>query len=169
MNDFDAQFEWQAKYANQVVRIIAPYLIKVADPEVDKKENGDFQISFPRNGTVGCRLRKPDMARYVGEVTFRSRARNGGKTEITKIIDGYGDYFFYGHVNNASVIWHWYLIDYTKLRALFIRRRELIDHAKANQVTNRDGTKFIVFNVEEQLPEAVIAQSTARQEQLLPA
>jgi hypothetical protein len=157
MGNFEEQFRWQSQFADQVVRIIAPYLITVSRPHVDKNENGDFEIVFPRNGTVGCRLRTPDCERFVGDVTFRARSKNGGKTEMTKIVEGYGDFFFYGHVNKQNTIWHWYLLDYTKLRAIFIRRPYLLHK---QQIQNRDGTKFIVFNAENEIPEAIIGQST---------
>jgi len=168
MNDFEKQFEWQAQYAQQVVRIVAPYLITVADPEVDCKENGDFQISFPRNGTIGCRLRTPEYAKYTGDVTFRSQSKNGGKTEISKIIEGYGDYFFYGHVDKADNIWHWYLLCFQSLRAMFMRKRKLLDR---EQRKNSDGTAFLVFSVEDELTDAIVAKQTneamPRQPQLI--
>jgi hypothetical protein len=159
MGTFEQQFEWQAKFVDQVVGLVAPSIINVSSAHVDRNENGDFEISFPRNGTIGCRLRKPDQSRFVGDVTFRSHSRFGGKTEISKIIDGYGDFFFYGHVNEQDVIWHWYLIDYTKLRALFVRRPGLL---RRDPICNRDGSKFLVYRAEDELASAVLAKSEHR-------
>lgn len=156
MPTFEDRFQWQSRFADQVVRIIAPYLIQVSRPHVDKNENGDFEISFPKNGTVGCRLRTPECAKYAGDVTFRTRSKYGGRTEINKVIEGYGDFFFYGHVNDDDVIWHWYLLDFASLRAIFIRKPRLLHK---EQKANPDGTMFIPFDAENELTSSIIAKS----------
>ena len=159
MSSFDKQFSWQAGYIGQVVRLIAPYLITVSRPEVDKNENGDLELAFPRNGTVSVRLRTEKYAKYAGEVTFRSQSRYGGKTEITKIIEGHGDYFFYGHVSHGEVIWYWHLLDLNEVRARFARNNSIL---RRPQKPNGDGTYFIPFNVQADFPNAVIAHHDSR-------
>ena len=154
MSNFDKQFSWQAGYIDEVVRLIAPYIITLSRPEVDKNENGDLEIVFPRNGTVGVRLRKEGAAKFAGQVTFRSRSMYGGKTEITKIIEGYGDYFFYGHVSPTGVIWHWYLLNLNEVRAAFTRRSSML---RRPQIPNGDDTYFIPFDVQQDFPKAIIA------------
>jgi len=155
MSDFAHQYAWQEQYINEVVRLIAPYLITVGRPEVDKNEAGDLELAFPRNGTVSVRLRKPDKARFVGDVTIRSRSANGGRTEISKIIDGFGDYFFYGHVSDEGRIWFWHLLNLNAVRAAFQRHGNKL--LKRPEVPNRDGTRFLVFKPEADFPQAIMA------------
>lgn len=154
MSEFDRQFGWQAQYIDEVIRLIAPHIITVSRPEVDKKENGDLELAFPRNGTVSVRLRTQKYARYAGEITFRSRSRNGGYTELSKLIDGYGDYFFYGHVSDAGDMWFWHLLSLNAVRAAFTRSPRLL---KRPEKQNPDGTRFLVFSPETDFPSAILA------------
>ena len=160
MFKFEEQFAWQERYIGTVVQLIAPHLITVSSPEVDKNKNGDLEIAFPRNGTVAVRLRTQKYAQYAGEVTFRSRSKHNGKTEISKIIDGYGDYFFYGHVGSENIIWYWHLLSLNEVRASFTRNSSML---LRSQMPNGDGTWFLPFKVERDFPRAVIAHHDSRE------
>jgi len=159
MSNFDQQFSWQAQYIDEVIRLIAPHIITVSRPEVDKNENGDLELAFPRNGTVSVRLRTPRYARYAGDITFRSRSKNGGYTELSKLIDGYGDYFFYGHVSDNGQLWFWHLLSLNSVRAAFTRYPRLL---RRDENKNPDGTRFLVFKPEEDFPSAILAQEGPR-------
>ena len=156
MAGFKEQFEWQKRFIPEVVNLIAPHLIQVSSHEVDCNEAGDLVIRFPRNGTVAVRLRKPSASRYVGEMTLRSKTRYNNTSEVTKIVDGFADFYFYGHVDDAENIWHWYLLDCQKMRAEFIRRPHILHNAMTRQIFNPDGTGFIAFDVERDLSRCVI-------------
>lgn len=167
MNKFGERFKWQQAFIPQVVNLVAPHLIQVSTHEVDCNEAGDLVIVFPKNGTVSVRLRTPDMPqRYLGDVTLRSRTRHGGKSEVSKIIDGKADFFFYGHVNNVKNIWYWHLLDCQLMRAEFIRRPYILRNAAQNEKINNDGTAFISLNVEKDLKRCVIHSVTPLMEKV---
>jgi hypothetical protein len=42
------------------------------------------------------------LAKYPNEFTIRAELSGGGKTELAKIIEGWGDYFFYGFADEAE-------------------------------------------------------------------
>ena len=156
MNDFKSRFVWQQALIPQVVHLIAPHLIQVSSHEVDCNEAGDLTIIFPRNGTVAVRLRTPDASRFTGDFTLRSRTKHNAKSEVSKIIDGKADFFFYGHVDRADRIWFWHLLDCQQMRAEFIRHPRLLREAINRERQNKDGTAFISFNIERDLRRCVM-------------
>lgn len=162
MSDFRSRFKWQQALIPQVVYLIAPHLIQVSTHEVDCNEAGDLTIIFPRNGTVAVRLRTPKAVKYIGDFTLRSRTAYNAKSEVSKIIDGKADFFFYGHVDQSDRIWYWHLIDCQKMRAEFIRRPRLLREAIAREKPNQDGTAFINFNIDRDMRCCVIHCVTQR-------
>ena len=160
-DSFQDRFTWQQQYIPAVVQTVAPFLIHVSTPAVDRQEAGDLMLSFPRNGTIAVRLRTPEAAKFAGDITLRSRTRNNMPSEVTKIVEGKADFYFYGHVNEQEEIWHWYFLDCNKMRAEFIRRPDILRKAFGRQIQNPDGTQFIAINVERDLKRAVIHHENA--------
>lgn len=106
-----------------------PYLLERAVFEYDVERATDL-IACRKSIAVRFRRGSGDYAeRYPRQFTIRSRRDSGAKTELSKIIDGWGDLFFYGHVSEG-VVWPWYLIDLHKLRALWLRCPEAFARAR---------------------------------------
>ncbi len=56
------------------------------------------------------------------QITVRSRLPSGAETELSKIVNGKGDWLFYGHANACQTgIGLWWLIDLRAFRAGLIR------------------------------------------------
>ena len=72
---------------------------------------------------IGCRVRRYQyLKQYGNEFTIRAGLPSGAKTELTKIIEGWGDYFFYGFSNEAeSMLVKWSLCNLGVFRLWFNR------------------------------------------------
>ena len=73
---------------------------------------------------IACRVRSDEyLARYPWDITIRSKLDSGVKTEFNKIVEGWGDWLFYGHAaRDASTVEYWMLIDLAVWRETLLRR-----------------------------------------------
>jgi hypothetical protein len=84
-------------YIPTIKSILGQVLIGEAPAEEDAHRNTDLIVMKLDSVRVACRIRnKSYMARYGDEFTIRCSRPSGTKTEMAKIIEGWGDYFFYG-------------------------------------------------------------------------
>ena len=86
---------------------------------------------------IACRVRgKPRRyaSRFPNQFTIRYQRDNGTRTELEKIIDGWGDWFFYGHEHGPN-IYPWYLIDLSSFRAALIRDKSESEEALGQMAT----------------------------------
>ena len=135
-----------------VVRaLIGPHLLMNAPVERDMAEATDLIVLRARDMTVGVRLRRRSKrywATHPEQFTLRCKRDNGVPTELTKIVQGWGDAFFYGHADDG-VIDPWMLLDLHGLREAFIREPGLLrnpDKVRSGLQNNFDGTHFAWFN-----------------------
>ncbi|AXI48503.1 hypothetical protein C1J03_22400 [Sulfitobacter sp. SK012] len=72
-----------------------------------------------RDMRVAARIRRPGYAqRNPHQFTIRSAVASGRQTELSKIVNGNGDWMFYGHSNAAQTgLDAWWLIDLRAFRA----------------------------------------------------
>jgi hypothetical protein len=135
------------KFERQMKRILGD-LFFMNDFYMDTKENTDLMLLSAANLNFACRIRKFQyFKRYPNDITIRCKSFHNQETEIHKIINGYGDYMFYGFCNlEETKIIDYKIIDLKKLRAEFIRsptrRKELMNPKK-----NTDGTEFVTLHV----------------------
>ena len=134
---------WSDKYIPQIKKIIGPYLLEVSSYEVDTKEAADLVVLSGRNLTIACRIRRPGYEQFIGQFTLRAKRDNGSITELKKIIDGWGDWMFYGHINEDDKIHVWMLVDLKAFRAHMVRNRKVIE---SGFTANGDGTHFAWFD-----------------------
>ena len=73
------------------------------------------------------------------EFTIRSKSEYNKRTEIHKILDGFGDWMFYGFTKGDEVIF-WSIIDLDVFRNNY-------EYAHCTEKSNYDGTKFTAFNI----------------------
>jgi hypothetical protein len=129
--------------------------------EQDRHEASDLVVLVAANAKIACRVRRPGYAeKYPGQFTVRSRRENGATTELRKMLDGWGDWFFYGHATGIETRIHpWWLLDLKSFRAHLLRpdSRKVIKHAEQ---ANGDGTFFRWFAIDTfpQDPRLVIAK-----------
>jgi len=156
--------EWSDRYLPRVKQIVGPHLLEPAPFERDVSEATDLIVIRARDMTIGVRLRRPGYAhRFPGEFTIRSNRATGATTELRKIVDGWGDWLFYGHADADDGITEWLLVDLHQLRAAFIRRPGLLhkpDRLASGNQSNGDGTSFMWFRAG-RLPAPVVIASSA--------
>lgn len=155
---------WSDAYLPTVRAIVGPHLLVPAPIERDIKEASDLIVLRARDMTIAVRLRRPGYAdQYPNQFTIRAHRSSGAKTELAKINEGWGDWFFYGHTSATDIV-SWLLIDLHWLRAAFIRQASIL-HFPDNRVSgikhNGDGTQFFWFDAS-RLPSNVIIASSGQ-------
>ena len=154
---------WSDKFLDEIKGILGRLLISASPAIEDKQHNTDLIVLKLESVRIACRVRKfKYFDSYSDELTIRS-SRPGADTELRKIIEGWGDYFFYGFADQEdSRLVKWIVVDLKKFRLWFCRQLcKLQGKTPGSERTNSDGSsKFLVFKVEE-LKDAIIAQSEA--------
>lgn len=114
--EYDKRFS--DRYLDEIKSILGVYLIGEPPVEEDEQRNTDLIVLRMEAVRIGCRIRRHHyLHRYADEFTIRSGRPSGVKTEITKIIEGWGDYFFYGFENETGTgLARWTLADLNVFR-----------------------------------------------------
>jgi hypothetical protein len=95
----ERDFAFENRMKSHVRHAIASALIRDADAIEDMKHNTDLIVFRLDKKRFGCRIRRNKYLYRLGyrwEFTIRSSRPSGAKTELAKILEGWGDYFFYG-------------------------------------------------------------------------
>lgn len=158
---FHRDYEWQLRFLPVIKMCVGPYLLEPSSFDLDTQEATDLIVLRARDMRIGCRLRRAGYAdRYPWEFTLRSHRDSGASTELKKIVEGWGDWLFYGHASDDEMggISRWFIIDLSALRAHLIRNQE---HIRPTKKSNGDGTHFVAFDLRKfpSKPSIVIASS----------
>lgn len=141
---------WSDKYMDEVKQILGLHLIKAASIEEDQQRNTDLIVLKMDGVRVGVRIRDNGYYKqYGGQFTIRAGRPSGLKTELTKIIEGWGDYFFYGHANYGGRLLAWGLGDLSAFRLWFNRSLAKMDSGEVPGVSkeNKDNSSdFLAFD-----------------------
>lgn len=123
MSGWQSDKRWSDRFLPEIKRILGEHLIAEPPIEEDAERNTDLMVLRLDAVRIGCRVRKHGYLRdYGDEFTIRAGRPSGAKTELTKIIEGWGDYFFYGFSDaDERQLARWFLGDLTALR-LYINR-----------------------------------------------
>lgn len=161
--NYETNREWSDKYIPAISRIVGPKLLIPAPFEVDAKQATDLIVLRARDMAIAARVRRPGFADlYPFEFTIRSKLDSGTKTELSKIVDGWGDWMFYGHAaSQGDGFARWFLIDLHKFRAALIRDgMRGGDQIQWEQKSNKDGrTHFVAFDLRSFIPTILVASS----------
>ena len=113
--------EWSDQFMPEIKKILGLYLIGEANEEEDSRRNTDLIVLTMAAVRIGCRVRRYGYAKKYGdEFTIRASLPTGTKTELAKIIEGWGDYFFYGHSDEGYMnLAAWALCDLNVFRLWF--------------------------------------------------
>lgn len=101
-----------------------------------------YDMVFGMNFTISIRIRKNSYLKF-NDLTIRSKAKFGGKTEIDKIMEGLAQVYFYSYMNQAET-------DLVKIRIADVNAiRTLYKIGKfTGPKKNFDGTELIAFSFE---------------------
>ena len=141
--------EWSDKIIPQIKAIVGPRLLVESPLDLDREQATDLFLFTARDMKIAARVRRPGyLEKYPFDFTLRSQRDNGSTTELSKIIDGFGDWLFYGHCNESDAIVSWWLIDLHSFRSALIRHKRIDGvHLAINSKCNGDGTHFVAYDL----------------------
>lgn len=157
------------QFIPQIARIVGEALLVPAPIDEDLKHNTDLTVLQFSSTRIACRVRRPDSPpQYRDEFTIRSAVPSSGHTELHKIVEGWGDYFFYAFAGNDGCLESWHLADLKVFRLWFCRQC-LAGKVPGMERRNTDGSSnFRVFRWDALPREFVISKSHQQpQKQLL--
>ena len=163
---YSADRRWSDAFIPAIKQIVGPLLLEESSFEVDTQQAADLVVMNARDKTIACRVRRAGYAdRYGNEFTIRAKRDTGAKTELEKIIDGFGDWMLYGHANqDGKSLSRWMVISLPALRAAIIRKQ-----AQPIKKSNGDGTHFVSFDIRQLPGSCLIAASFAVEREMVDA
>lgn len=145
MSGYSSDRQWSDQFIPRIKRIVGPLLLEPAPIEEDNNHATDLIILNARDRRIACRMRRHGFAeKFPNDFTIRSQRDSGHETELSKIVNGLGDWFFYGHATVDSFISRWMVVDLSAWRSHRIRNPH---RCKPAMFSNNDGTHFAVFNL----------------------
>jgi hypothetical protein len=152
MNGWKIDKAWSDRFMHEIKMILGLHLISESPEIEDQKHNTDLMVLRLGGLRVGCRVRAYDMflnPEYRQQFTIRYSRPSGNKTEYEKIMEGWGDYLFYGfagQTNKSLILWS--LIDLQIFRdAVHSQMAINGNYLPAKQQFNKDSSStFLIFN-----------------------
>lgn len=156
MSDYEINRRWSDAFIPAIKKIVGPLLLEESSFEVDTTQAADLIVLNARDKKIAARVRRLGYAeRYPFEFTIRAKLDSGTRTELEKMVDGFGDWMFYGHAHEDGMnISRWMVINLPAWRAALIRKK-----APCEKKSNGDGTHFVAFDVR-MLPESFLIASS---------
>ncbi|GIK15664.1 MAG: hypothetical protein BroJett003_06280 [Planctomycetota bacterium] len=162
MNGWQDDKRWSDRFIPQIRELVARHLILEAPLEEDQQHNTDLIVLRSSAVRIACRVRRAQYAkRYGDEFTIRTRRLYGSKTELAKILEGWGDALFYGFGDDAGIR-RWLLGDLNVFRSWYsaeLRRLPEGCPPGLEQTNGDHSSQFMGFPVHWLPPEFVIARS----------
>jgi len=155
---------WSRRFTREITAILGTELIVEAPRDEDVLRNTDLLVLRLDAVRIACRVRRHAVLlqhrAFRDQFTMRAGRPNGVKTELSKVIEGWGDYIFYGFANaDETGLIAWLLGDLDVFR-LWFNRRIVADQGRlpGTQLENTDGSSsFVVFNIAD-LPREFVRQ-----------
>lgn len=170
MSDWKVDKQWSDRFLPEIKAILGTHLIGEPPAEEDAERNTDLIVLRMEAVRIACRVRQFEyLARYGDEFTIRADRPSGAKTELTKIVEGWGDYFFYGFSDEgAEHLARWTLGSLNVFRLWFMRSLAAMPAGTFPGARRHNGdgsSSFLVFRIRDLPREFVIAQKTAAMSQ----
>lgn len=160
-NGWENDKRWSDRFLPEIKMILGLHLIGELAVEQDCERNTDLIVLKMEAVRITCRIRRYEyFAKYPDEITIRAGRPSGVKTELTKIIESWGDYFFYGFSDpEEKALQAWKLCRLNAFRVWFNRcivaNKGLIP---GRRKVNDDGSSsFIAFSADK-IPDFIIAR-----------
>ena len=174
VGDYETDRAWSDQWLPRLRALIGPYLLGPSTFDQDTKQCADLVVLSAKDMKIGCRVRRQFCAdgriyaeAYPDQFTIRSGRSNGVQTELAKILEGWGDWFFYGHDNGRHRIDPWWLINLTIFRR-GVAEAPNSDDVRWDLITDipnrRDGTFFHAYPIDLFPPSMLIADSVRHQQ-----
>jgi len=159
---------WSDRFLPEIKRHLGEFLIgEPKDFEEDKEHNTDLTVLELRAVRIACRVRRDKYReKYGDEFTVRSEVRSGNKTELAKIIEGWGNYIFYGFAD-GQYLTQWFIGDLNAFRLWFTselaRNKGVLPGIPQ---TNFDGSSDFRAFKKNRIPNFIIAEGNQKQDEL---
>jgi len=146
-------WRWADQFFDSIKEILKQHFgnqikVEIAPEELDLEKATDYVLLNMDDGFVACRVRKTEYHGRFADITIRSYRSSGSTTELEKLAQGFGDYYFYGW-GDPPTISYYEIIDLHKCRPLIKIRYELLKAGKLREIPNLDKrTKFIAIKPE---------------------
>jgi len=122
MSEWQNDKGWSDNFLTEIKRALAIHLICEAPVQEDQERNTDLIVLKMDSVRVACRIRRETWISYSNEFTIRVGRPSNAKTELAKIIEGWGDLFFYGFgSNDGSKLVSWKIGDLKVFRLTLMR------------------------------------------------
>ena len=173
---WDIDKRWSDRFLPEIKQILGLHLIGEPPIEEDQERNTDLVVLKMEPVRIGCRVRRPVsengylcFEKHSDEFTIRAGRPSGIKTELTKIIEGWGNYFFYAFSDhNHEHLMKWVLCNLNIFRLWF--NRELVKKRGAFPTTilNHDNSSnFIPFRFVDLPPDFIVAEKEIEEKPLI--
>lgn len=151
---------WSDRFIPEIRELIGKYLLQAAPVEEDMKANTDLIVLGMNSIRIACRIRRNKyLCLYRDQFTIRSGRPQGTKTELTKIIEGWGDFLFYGFCDEAEkYLKKWFLGDLKIFRVWFNRKLLMREYPWINQSNQDKSSDFKSFSLLDMPEGFIIAQ-----------
>lgn len=93
---WESDKRWSDRFLPEIKSILGQLLIGEPPVEEDEERNTDLIVLRMEAVRICCRVRRNKFIGHSDEFTIRTTRPAGTKTELDKIVEGYGSYFFYG-------------------------------------------------------------------------
>lgn len=158
---FEVDKRWSDKFLPEIKSILGGCLISEAPITDDREKNTDLIVLTMAPFRIACRVRKHSyFARYPGQFTIRASRPTGTKTELAKIVEGWGDYLFYGFADDADSSLHAWGLGSLNVFRLWFNTQIVKNHGAlpGDERSNGDeSSKFRVFEWSDIWKDFVIA------------
>lgn len=152
---------WSDRFIPEIKRILGEHLIGESTEEEDGRHNTDLIVLKLEAVRIACRIRRHEyFDRYPDEFTIRSGRPSGVETELTKVVAGWGDYFFYGFSDEREVgLRAWSLCDLKVFRLWFNRCLYSKKHEWQERANGDNSSTFHAFKLSALPPGFIVARS----------
>lgn len=138
------------KFLPEIKRILGEHLIGEPPVEEDAERNTDLIVLGLEAVRIACRVRSHQyLLSFPFDFTIRTSRPKGTKTELTKIVEGWGRYFFYGFSDPVGdKLAKWFIGDLNVFRLWFLRQL-CISNGKMPGLlrkNNDNSSDFIAFD-----------------------
>jgi hypothetical protein len=159
---------WSDIFIPEIKRILTASLdlFGEAPEREDQEHNTDLIVLHTQDIRVACRIRRFEfVAKYGNQFTIRNARPSGNKTEMAKIMEGWGQFMFYGFAAlDCSELHTWVIIDLRPFRKWLYDQMYLhkgvLPCVGGRAVQNKDtSSSFLAFNLDDIPPEAIVARN----------
>ena len=139
--EFRLNMELAQKTQEQAKDIIGPLLIRDATFQEDVKEATDLVVDISGPKRLAIRVRRPGYwERYGHHITIREWNASP-IAEQQKIMAGWGDWMFYGHLGDFGGIAEYVMVDLDVYRDLFAR--DMLTTGTRANMDGRTGLRWV--------------------------